>query len=147
MKIVLTDATTIEVTNIVPHAGGLIIDTPGTSLAEIEQQITAENIDTITCMEGDTAFARYYNQQLDCISKDGRGVHIKTKYKVLLADKDVSKQLVDLQNTILSIGNDLASVQSVQDVQLAAIADLGDIVSQSMMSDVNGVNGKEAAQG
>lgn len=144
MKIVLTDATTIEVTNIAPHAGGLIIDTPGTSLAEVEQQITAENIDMITCMEGDTVFARYYNQQLDCISKDGRGVHISTKYKVLLADKDVSKQLVDMQNTIISIGNDLVSVQSVQDVQNVAIAEIGELTSQSMMSDANG---EEATQG
>ncbi len=144
MKIVLKDATTIEVTNIVPHAGGLIIDTPGTSLAEVEQQITAENIDTITCAEGETVFARYYNQQLDCILKDGRGVRINTKYKVLLADKDVSKQLVDMQNTIISIGNDLVSVQSVQDVQNVAIAEIGELVSQSMMSDANG---EEATQG
>lgn len=87
MKIVLTDATTIEVTDIVPHAGGLIIDTTETSLAEIEQHITAENIDTITCMEGDTVFARYYNQQLDCISKDGRAHISKQSTKSCLQIK------------------------------------------------------------
>ncbi|MDE7238935.1 MAG: hypothetical protein K2N41_04405, partial [Lachnospiraceae bacterium] len=69
------------------------------------------------------------------ISTDDKGVHIKTRYKTLTADKDVSKQLSELQNTILSMRSDLETVQNVQDVQNIAIAEVAEIVSQSIAED------------
>lgn len=132
MKIILTDKTEIVVNSIRPTADGLTIDVAAESLADIEQQITLESVDTIICAKGDTVFARYCNQQLVSIYKDSMGVHFNTKYKTLAADRDVSKQLADLQNTILSMQSDLTEVQSIQDVQNVAIAEIGGIVSQSM---------------
>ena len=135
MKIILTDNTTIEVNSIRPTAGGLTIDVAAGKVADVEPQITAESVDTITCTEENTVFARYCNQQLESISKDDAGVHIKTRYKTLPAEADVSKQLSDLQNTILTIRNELETVQNVQDVQNVAIAEVAEIVSQSMAAD------------
>lgn len=134
MKIIVNKAE-IEVNSIRPTADGLTIDVVAKNVADIEQQITAESINTITCAEGNTVFARYCNQQLESISKDSTGVHIKTRYKTLTADKDVSKQLSDLQNTVLSMRNNLETVQNVQEVQNAAIAEVAEIVSQSMAAD------------
>lgn len=140
MKIILTDLTEIKVNEIIPSGEGLVINTTAKQVSEIEQYITNTNIDTITCMEGDTVFARYCNQQLDSLVKDGEGIHIHTKYKTLAADADVSKQLSDLQNTIMSM-------QSIQDIQNAAIAEIGGLVSQSMTetADTNN-NGEEATE-
>ncbi|MDE5818045.1 MAG: hypothetical protein K2I07_01820 [Lachnospiraceae bacterium] len=135
MEIILTDNTIIAVNSIRPTADGLTIDVTSEKVADIEPQITPESVDTITCAEGDTVFARYCNQQLESISKDDKGVHIKTRYKTLTADKDVSKQLSELQNTILSMRSDLETVQNVQDVQNIAIAEVAEIVSQSIAED------------
>ncbi len=136
MKIILSDLTEINVNKITPYVGGLKIDTVATQVSEIEQCITNANIDTITCAEDDTVFARYCNQQLDSIVKDNTGVHINTKYKTLAADADVSKQLSDLQNTILSM-------QSMQDIQNAAIAEIGGLVSQSLTATADTNNNGE----
>lgn len=138
MKIILTDLKEIKVNEITPSSGGLVIDTAATRISEIEQYITNTNIDTITCAEDDTVFARYCNQQLDRIVKDSAGVHIYTKYKTLVTDADVSKQLSDLQNAIMSI-------QSVQDVQNAAIAEIGGLVSQNLTAEADANNNKEGA--
>lgn len=144
MNIVLTDGTKIEVSSINPNGRGLGIDAAVGQLSEIESYVTNESIHTITCMEGDTVFARYDNQQLESLTKDSTGVHIYTRYKTLTAGTDVSKQLSDLQNTILQMKNDITSVRDVQDVQNVAIAEIGGIVSQNMLSSENG---EEAAQG
>lgn len=143
MEIILTDNTKIAVNNIRPTADGLTIDVATEKVADIEPQITLESVDTITCAEGDTVFARYCNQQIESILKDDTGVHIKTRYKTLPADKDVSKQLSDLQNTILSMQSDLETVQNVQDVQNVAIAEVAEIVSQSMAADGTEEGGTE----
>lgn len=135
MKIILTDNATIAVNSIRPTGDGLIIDVAATQLADVEQQITSENCETITCKEGETVFARYNNQQLDKIVKDTAGVHIYTRYKILTADIDISSQLSELQNAILSL-------QSMQDVQNAAIAEIGELVSQNFVEDAN-ENGEE----
>lgn len=138
MKIILTDNTTIEVNSIRPDADGLVIDVVSTQISDIEQQITSENIGTIICKEGETVFARYDNQQLESLSKDDTGVHIRTRRKVLTAGVDISKQLENLQNTILQMKNDITLVRDVQDVQNIAIAEIGGIVSQNMLSNENG---------
>lgn len=132
MKIILSNKAEIAVNSIIPTADGLTIDAAAENLADIEQEITQESVDTIICAEGETVFARYCNQQLVSICKDSMGVHIRTRHKTLIAGKDVSMQLTDLQNTILSMQSDLASVQGVQDVQNVAIAEIGGIISQSM---------------
>lgn len=136
MRIVLSK-TEIEVHSIRPTADGLTIDVVAENVADIEKQITPEHIETIRCVEGDTTFALYKNQQLISLYKDSEGVHIKTRYKTLPADKDVSKQLSDLQNTILSMQNELTSVQSVQDIQNSAIAEIGNLVSQNIETDMD----------
>lgn len=132
MKIILSNKAEIEAISISPTADGLTIDVVAEKIADIEQEITQESVDTITCAEDDTVFARYCNQQLASLYKDSAGVHIKTKYKTLVADKDASMQLTDMQNTILSMQSDLASVQDLQDVQNVAIAEIGEIISQSI---------------
>lgn len=136
MNIVLTDGTKIEISNINPNGRGLCIDAAVGQLSEIEQYVTNENIHTITCMEGNTVFARYDNQQLESLVKDSIGIHIYTRYKTLAADTDISKQLSELQNTILF-------VQNTQDVQNAAIVEIGKIVSQAMTTNTHD-DGEEA---
>lgn len=131
MNIILSDGTKIEINSISPNGRGLVIDAVAGQLSEIEPYITTDNIDTIICMEGNTVFARYDNQQLDSLVKDNTGVHINTRYKTIAADADVSKQLSDLQNELLL-------VQNTQDVQNAAIAEIGVLVSKSMTA-----NGEE----
>lgn len=138
MNIILTDETKIEVSNIRPNGRGLVIDAVVGQLSEIESYVTNENIHTITCMEGNTVFARYDNQQLESLVKDNTGVHIYTRYKTIAADADVSKQLSDLQNALLL-------VQNTQDVQNAAIAEIGTLVSQSMTADTKDY-GEEAKE-
>lgn len=133
MNIILTDGTKIKVNSISPNGRGLVIDAAGGKLSEIEPYITNESINTITCKEGNTVFARYDNQQLESLIKDKTGIHIHTRYKTLTAEEDVSKQLSELQNTILS-------VQNTQDVQNAAIAEIGDLVSQSLATAKNETN-------
>lgn len=128
MNIILSDGTKIEINSISPDGRGLIIDVAVGKLSEIEPYITNDSIHTITCMEGNTVFARYDNQQLDSLVKDNTGVHINTRYKTIAADADVSKQLSDLQNELLL-------VQNTQDVQNAAIAEIGVLVSQSLTAD------------
>lgn len=143
MKIVLKDKTEIEVNSIRPTADGLTIDVATENVADIEQQITPESIDTIICADGNNVFARYENQQVGSLYKDDTGVHIKTRYKTLPANQDISKQLSDLQNTILSMQSNLETVQSVQDVQNIAIAEVAEIVSQSMTADGTEEGGTE----
>lgn len=138
MNIILADKTKIEADGIRPDGRGLIIDVAAGQLSEIEPLITNDNIDTIVCVEDNTIFARYCNQQLESISKDDTGIHIKTRYKTINAGVDVSKQLASLQNTILQMKNDITSVRDVQDVQNVAIAEIGGIVSQNMLSSENG---------
>lgn len=130
MKIILTDNTTIEVNKITPNADGLVIDVAATLISDIEQQITHQSIETIICKEGETVFAKYDHQQLDKMVKDTAGVHIYTRYKILTADIDISSQLSEIQNAILSL-------QSMQDVQNAAIAEIGELVSQNFVEDAN----------
>lgn len=138
MNIILADGKKIKINGIRPRGGGLIIDAAAEQLSEIEPFITNDNIETITCMEGNTIFARYDNQQLGSLVKDDAGIHINTRYKTIAADADVSKQLSDLQNALLS-------VQNTQDVQNAAIAEIGELVSQSMTADAKDY-GEEAKE-
>lgn len=138
MNIILANEAKIEVSSIIPNGGGLTIDAVAGQLSEIEPHITNESMHTITCIEGDTVFARYDNQQLESLVKNSTGIHIYTRYKTLAAGIDVSKQLSELQNTILS-------VQNTQDVQNAAIAEIGELVSQSMTTNTH-EDGEEATE-
>lgn len=138
MNIILADKTKIKVNSINPNGQGLVIDVAAKQLSEIESHITNDSIHTITCMEGNTVFARYDNQQFESLVKDDTGVHINTRYKTIAADADVSKQLSNLQNKLLS-------VQNTQDVQNAAIAEIGELVSQSMTADTKDY-GEEAKE-
>lgn len=67
MNIVLTDETKFEVSSINLDRQGLVIDAAVGQISEIEPCITNESIHTITCMESDTVFARYDNQQLESL--------------------------------------------------------------------------------
>ncbi len=133
MKIILVNKNEIPVTKIEPDGSGLKIITDTTSVDDVESKLgDADNVDTILCADDSgSVFGRYYNQSLASIVKADGVVTVRTTAKTVVASVDVAAVLSDIQSTVSSQVETIATIQSDQEVQDGAIADLAAVVSES----------------
>ncbi len=133
MKIILVNKNEIPATKIEPDGSGLKIIAESTSVDEVESKLgDSDNMDTILCADDSgSVFGKYYNQSLVSIVKADGAVIVRTTVKKVEASVDVAAVLSDIQTTVSSQVEKIATIQSDQEVQDGAIADLAAVVAES----------------